>query len=241
MNNENELDRFHTENEICKENAEPFMVKYSPECFLKPKTNFTTDKDYEVIESVLERSTNFYKLRDDNNQIVVISDDYFIPSSVQSRLVYENEMSEYRIDIRDETKEICSKSLKEMFSENCWGHLLDESVFKRDNLNFNRDGEIKDSIPEILNDPDKCMAAISKVFGDNQFSNPDEFIFEIKKKFPEANIHWNNGFLTFNCAKTKIAYQDVQFAYTSLLKFSSPRVSVKAIAKIIVSKLKKLF
>lgn len=212
---------------------------------------------------------------DDKGREVWVDDGYFIPAytlSFEDDSKLEIELAEYGVievegvDIRKyaeengvgklEVSDICSelgilsgvskeeedeKKLKPKWD-------TDSSPFWRPRKEENdlwRRGVVCDEGNDLLYDADKCLAAISRVFGGEDVSDPDEIIAEIQKSFPKRKVTWEekNGFrmLTIDEARTKISYENTQSAYSGLCEIVSKKQALKAVGKLVANKIAKLF
>lgn len=103
------------------------------------------------------------------------------------------------------------------------------------------EGVVKDDGNDLMYNADKCMAAISKVFGSNEVVDPDDIISSIRELFTHHTLTWQEGFLAVNDAVTKIDYKSVQKAYVGLKALVPANVAEKTVSKLIARKLHKLF
>jgi hypothetical protein len=103
------------------------------------------------------------------------------------------------------------------------------------------EGKVVDDGNELIENADKCAAAISRVFGGN-VADPDNILSAVQELIPEHVVIWEEGkCLSIDGAITKISYQDVQTAYAGLKVIVSDKTAENVVSKLIASKLKKLF
>jgi hypothetical protein len=103
------------------------------------------------------------------------------------------------------------------------------------------EGVVTDHGNELMNNADKCMAAIEKVFGNNKVADPDDIIGAIANHVPHLLLVWDDQLLSVNGAKTKISYTEVQAAYSGLKGLVSAKIAVKTVGKLVATQLRKLF
>jgi len=103
------------------------------------------------------------------------------------------------------------------------------------------EGVVKDDGNDMMYDADKCLAAISKIFGNNDVIDPDDIINSIRKMVHGHLLTWQDGYLAVDDAKTKISYEDVKKAYSGLKTLVSARIAEKTVSNLIAHKLRKLF
>lgn len=154
-------------------------------------------------------------------------------------------------DIEDETKETVSKKMKRASFRGCGNDSWKSEPFwkttctgkrpMRDNRYEITEGVVKDEGNDMMYDADKCLAAMSKVFGNNEVVDPDDIINSIREIVWDHILTWEDGLLTVDGAKTKIAYTDVQKAYSGLKTLVSASVAEKNVSKLVARKLRKLF
>lgn len=102
-------------------------------------------------------------------------------------------------------------------------------------------GTVVDKSNELLYNLDKCMANIGKVFNEYRTVDPDDIIVSVRKALPDRNLAWVEGVLTVDGAKTTIRYEDAKKAFDGLKGFIPAKAADRAVSKIIVKKLRKLF
>ena len=73
-------------------------------------------------------------------------------------------------------------------------------------------------------DADKCLAAVSKVFGKGDIVDPDDLILSIKRS-TNSLVTWKEGFLAVEGVKTKITYAEAQEAYKGLQSITSTKIA----------------
>ena len=103
------------------------------------------------------------------------------------------------------------------------------------------EGTVKDYGNDLMDNPDKCAAAIDKVFGGNKIADPDEIIAAINRHIPHLALSWEDRFLCVSNAKTKITYMEVQTAYIGLKSLVSANVARRTVGKLVANQLEKLF
>jgi hypothetical protein len=103
------------------------------------------------------------------------------------------------------------------------------------------EGVVPDKGNELLYNLDKLMANMGKVFNEYATVDPDDILDSVRKALPTRKLIWNEGTLTVDGAKTTIRYEDAKKAFDGLKGFVSAKLADKAVSKIIVNKLKKLF
>lgn len=106
---------------------------------------------------------------------------------------------------------------------------------------FYHEGLVKDDGNPLMKNATKCAAAIDKVFGNKKVVDPDEIILVIQKYVPHLRVTWYKDYLEVNGAKTKISYQKVQEAYSSVKELSSVKTAQRTVAKLVSVQLKKVF
>lgn len=103
---------------------------------------------------------------------------------------------------------------------------------------------IDDAGNGLMFDADKCLAAISRVFG-GTVVDPDDVVSSLQEYIPNRVVSWEerNGLrvLTIDEAKTKICYNDVQDAYKGLCNIVSAKQAAKTVCRLIANKVNKLF
>ena len=102
------------------------------------------------------------------------------------------------------------------------------------------EGKVKDSGTFLVNNLNKCMAAVSKVFGKGDIADPDDLILWAKK-YTTALITWQKGFLAVDGAKTRITYDEAQNAFKALQAITNQKVAKKIVGKLLADKIKTLF
>lgn len=126
-------------------------------------------------------------------------------------------------------------------SEPFWKTTCNGKRPMRDNRYEITEGVVKDEGNDMMYDADKCLAAMSKVFGNKEVVDPDDIINSIREIVWDHVLTWEEGYLTVDGAKTKVAYEDVQKAYSGLKTLVSASVAEKNVSKLVARKLRKLF
>lgn len=103
------------------------------------------------------------------------------------------------------------------------------------------EGVVKDTGNDLMNNANKCLAAIDKVFGANKIADPDGIITAIRANVPHLCLKWESDVLCVNGAQTKITYSEVQTAYSGLKGLVSAKIAEKTVGRLVASQLKKVF
>lgn len=102
------------------------------------------------------------------------------------------------------------------------------------------EGTVRDDGNPIMYDANKCMAAISQVFGKGDIVDPDDLILNIKQN-TDSLVTWKDGFLAIEGVKTKITYDEAQKAYNGLQSITTMSKAKKIVGKLLADKIKTLF
>lgn len=143
----------------------------------------------------------------------------------------------------DDEAEECTYSGRDSWkSEPFWKTTCKQKMRPARNDKFDiTEGVVKDEGNDMMYDADKCLAAMSKVFGNNEVVDPDDIINSIREMVYGHLLTWQDGYLAVDDARTKIAYEDVQKAYSGLKTLVSASVAEKTVSKLVARKLHKLF
>ena len=144
---------------------------------------------------------------------------------------------EYHPDWESEEKEPADEKYSEF---NAWDT---ESRKRQNSYEYTYDiieGLVKDSGNPLVSDINKCMAAVSKVFGKGDIADPDDLIISIKKH-TKSLVTWKEGFLAIEGVKTKITYDEAQKAYNGLQAITNTNKAKKIVGKLLADKIKTLF
>jgi len=172
-----------------------------------------------------------------------------MPEKPEIELVYKGEPIDVKINLDiDGLKDSITENMtlsgiigarSTGFSHNnLWTCRKDKKPVKQSTFN---EGVVKDDGNELMNNATKCMAAIDKVFGYNKIVDPDGIITAIAVNVPHLCLQWDNDVLCVSGVKTKIAYKEVQAAYSGLKGLVSVKIAERTIGKLVAGQLKKVF
>lgn len=205
-----------------------------------------------------------FKTINDKEETVWVDEKYFIPANInlmhevavggfmpkKDNLDWDATAEDGIIDLCDIRKMASEKNVKPLevlddgLKENLTLSRLAEQIIvdkTSDATSHLRDGVVKDTGNDLMNNATKCMAAIDKVFGTNKIADPDGIITAIRLNVPHLCLQWENDFLCVNGAQTKITYSEVQAAYSGLKGLVSAKIAQRTVGKLVASQLKKVF